>query len=302
MQRNSLAAFTAVGLVAAIAIPTIAFGNARSNVGNLNYLQAAQTPFITRLTGANEVSPPGGDLDGVGTAAVTFDIVDPNAPNGAEVCWDLSYSGIVTPPIAAHIHAGAAGVNGAIVVSFLPPSTLGGASGSGCSSVSPTVAQQIIDEPANFYVNVHTTDFTGGAIRGQLAEGPVPAGEAHMLPAPLRAYDSRINGGPKIAAAETRTISLATGINGQGASVLAVPAGATAAIVTLTVTETVAGGYLKMYSAATTEPATSSINWYGNNQTFAVSTQVAVDASGQVKITSGPSATQFIIDVIGYLF
>ena len=123
-----------------------------------------------------------------------------------------------------------------------------------------------------------------------------------MLPAPLRAYDSRDNKGPKIAAGETRTISLANGVNGQNASVVAVPPGATAAIVTLTVTETVAGGYLKMYSAATTEPATSSINWYANNQTFAVSTQVAVDASSQIKITSGPSATQFIVDVIGYLF
>jgi hypothetical protein len=123
-----------------------------------------------------------------------------------------------------------------------------------------------------------------------------------MLPAPLRAYDSRDSSGPKIAAGETRTISLATGVNGQNATTLAVPAGATAAIVTLTVTETVAGGYLKMYSAATTEPATSSINWFANNQTFAVSTQVAVDASGQIKITSGPSATQFIVDVIGYLF
>jgi CHRD domain len=300
MQRKSFAALTAVGLVAAVAIPTIAFGNARNNTGNQHFVQAAQTPFVTRLTGANEVPP--GDSDGVGTAAVTFDIINDALPNGAEVCWDLSYSGIVTPPSAAHIRTGAAGINGAIVIAFLPATTLGATSGSGCSAMSPVVAQQILDNPANFYVNVQTTDFPGGAIRGQLAEGPVPAGEAHMLPAPLRAYDSRANGGPKIAAAETRTISLATGINGLGASVLALPAGATAAIVTLTVTETVAGGYLKMYSAATTEPATSSINWYANNQTFAVSTQVAVDASGQVKITSGPSSTQFIIDVIGYLF
>jgi len=74
------------------------------------------------------------------------------------------------------------------------------------------------------------------------------------------------------------------------------------AIVTLTVTETVAGGFLAMYSAATTQPSTSSINWFANNQTFAVSTQVAVDAAGQVKITAGSSSTQFLIDVTGYLF
>jgi hypothetical protein len=300
MQRKSLAAVTVVGLVAAIAVPTIAFGNARSNLGNLHFQQAAQTPFVTRLLGTNEFPP--ADLDGVGTAAVTIDIVKPDLPDGAEVCWDLSYSGITTPPLQAHIHAGGPGVNGVIIIPFQPFSNLGTSTATGCVAVSPPVAQQILDNPSNFYVNVHTSDFQSGAIRGQLAPGPAPAGEAHMLPAPLRAYDSRDSSGPKIAAGETRTISLATGVNGQNATTLAVPAGATAAIVTLTVTETVAGGYLKMYSAATTEPATSSINWFANNQTFAVSTQVAVDASGQIKITSGPSATQFIVDVIGYLF
>jgi hypothetical protein len=300
MQRKSLAAVTAVGLVAAIAIPTIAFGNARNNVGNNQFFQKAQTPYVARLLGTNEA--PAGDLDGVGTASITLDIVDETQPNGAEVCWDLNYTGITAPPISAHIHSGAAGTNGIIIIPFLPFSNLGTTTATGCSAASPTVVQQIIDNPSSFYVNVHTTDFPGGAIRGQLSKGPVPAGEAHMLPAPLRAYDSRDNNGPKIAAGETRTIGLTTGLDGQNARVLAVPAGATAAIVTLTVTETVAGGYLKMYSAATTEPATSSINWFASNQTFAVSTQVAVDASGQIKITSGPSATQFIIDVVGYLF
>jgi hypothetical protein len=57
-----------------------------------------------------------------------------------------------------------------------------------------------------------------------------------------------------------------------------------------------------MYSAATTQPATSNINWFASNQTFAVSAQVAVDAAGQVKVSSGPSSTHFIIDVAGYLF
>ena len=36
MENKRLLAFTAVGLAAAIAVPTIAFGNARSNVGNLH--------------------------------------------------------------------------------------------------------------------------------------------------------------------------------------------------------------------------------------------------------------------------
>ena len=300
MNKTTLAAMTAVGLAAAIAIPTIAFGNARNNVGNQHFFQAAQTPFVAQLTGVNE--SPVGDTDAVGSAAITFDIVDsPPAAPVAEVCWDLSYSGLTGTPILAHIHTGAAGVNGAIIIPF---SNLGPSSATGCTPAAPSVVQQILDNPSAFYVNVHTTDFIGGAIRGQLSKGAPPAGEAHLLPLPLRAYDSRDNGGAKIAALETRTISLSTGKDNLNASVLAVPPGATAAIVTLTVTETTgAGGFLKLYSAAlATAPATSSINWAGVNQNLAVTTQVAVDASGSVKVQGGANATHFVIDVIGYLF
>ena len=302
MQKQALAALTAVGIAAAIAIPTIAFGNARNNVGNLHYVQAAQTPFTSRLTGAAEVAPQVGDSDGVGAAAVTFDIVSAGTPTGTEVCWDLSYSGLTGTPTAANIYAGAAGINGAAVYSF---TNFQPTSATGCAGMSSVVAQQIIDNPAGYYINVSTTDHPapGGAIRGQLAEGPPPAGEAHLLPVPLRAYDSRDNAGAKIAAPETRTISLASGKDAAKATFIAVPPGATAAIITLTVTETVgAGGFLKIYNAGIAEPATSSINWAGANQNIAVSTQVSVDAAGQVKVTGGANPTHFVIDVVGYLF
>jgi hypothetical protein len=306
MRKKSLVAVAAFGIAATIAIPTIAFGNARSNLGSLSFMRVANTPFTAQLFGANEV--PAADPDGFGSASVTFDIINAAAPgNGAEVCWDLSYGNILTPPVQAHIHSGAAGTNGAIVIPFTPFTGLGASSATGCARIDPTLAQQIMDTPANFYVNIHTTDFTGGAIRGQLGAGPPPAGEAHLLTEPLRAYDSRDNAGPKINANETRTISLATGKNALGASVIALPPGATGAIVTLTVTETngtsSSGGFLKVYTAALANaPATSSINWTGANQNLAVSTQVAVDGTRSVKVTGGANATHFVIDVIGYLF
>jgi len=295
MHKKALAAMTAVGLTAAIAIPTIAFGNARRDLGSFNFEKVANTPLTAKLLGANEVPP--GDADGVGAAAVTIDINGPNT----EVCWDLTYRNITSPPSQAGIRAGAAGANGALVISL---TNLGPSSASGCSLVAAAVAQQILDAPQNFYVDIRTSDLPNGAIRGQLSAGPPPAGEAHMLASPLRAYDSRDNAGPKLAANETRVISLADGKNGAGGSVIAVPPGATAAIVTLTVTETVApGGFVKLYSAALVDPpATSSINWAGTNQNLAVSTQVAVDGTGSVKITGGAASTHVIIDVIGYLF
>ena len=64
MRRTSWAAFTAIGIAAAVAIPTIAFGNARNNTGNQHFFQAAQTPYVMRLLGTNE--SPIGDQDGNG--------------------------------------------------------------------------------------------------------------------------------------------------------------------------------------------------------------------------------------------
>ena len=84
MQKRNLFALTAVGLAAAIAVPTIALGNARPNPN-----QATQTPLVARLLGANEV--PAGDTDGFGSASVTFDL----AATTPDVCWDLDRKSVV---------------------------------------------------------------------------------------------------------------------------------------------------------------------------------------------------------------
>ena len=308
MQNKRLFAITAVGLAAAIAVPTIAFGNARTNPGgSLDFMKGPNTPLVARLLGANEVPP--ADPDGLGGAAITFDILDPNDPvAGAQACWDLSYSNLTGIPIAAHIHRGIAGVVGPVVVPAGASFTgLQANSSTGCVDMDPALATEITTTPSNFYVNVHTSDFPGGAIRGQLSAGPPPAGEAHFLPGPLRAYDSRDNAGPKIGINEARTISLAAGKDGVGATQIAVPPGATAAIVTLTVTETGTGvggpgGFMKIFAAGTPIPATSNINWFGPDQNLAVNLQVGVDAAGQVTVLAGANATHFVIDVVGYLF
>ena len=70
----------------------------------------------------------------------------------------------------------------------------------------------------------------------------------------------------------------------------------------ITVTETVNGGYVKLYSAAISEPATSTVNWSATGENLAVNTSVAVDGSGKVKITGGVNDTHVVIDVMGYYF
>ena len=115
--------------------------------------------FTTALTGAAEV-PISGDPDGSGTATITL-----NHGQG-EVCWEITVSGIA-PTFAAHIHAAPAGVPGGVVVPLSPPTS---GSSSGCTTADPDLIKAIIQNPEQYYVNVHNADFPGGALRGQLSK------------------------------------------------------------------------------------------------------------------------------------
>jgi hypothetical protein len=117
-------------------------------------------PFATTLAGANEVPP--GDPDGSGTATLTL-----NQGQG-EICFTLTVTNINLPATAAHIHAAPVGVAGPVVVPLTPPDASG--TSSGCVSADPALIKAIRQDPAAYYVNVHTTDFPSGAVRGQLAK------------------------------------------------------------------------------------------------------------------------------------
>lgn len=116
------------------------------------------------MTGLQEV-PGAGDEDGTGTVTVRVE------PANSRVCWTL-YARQIDPPTAAHIHRGAAGQAGPPVVSLTTPDRSGRSEG--CAAISPGLARELTAEPHNFYVNVHTGAFPGGAIRGQLRGGLTP--------------------------------------------------------------------------------------------------------------------------------
>jgi len=139
-------------LVSLLALATAALGTTF-----LVPAHAAVNGFVTVLTGSQERPGPG-DPDGIGVATVTLD------SGTGQVCvrWRVSN---INPAVAAHIHFAPAGVPGKVVVPL--PAPVGGSS-SGCTTADPALVQAIIDHPAAYYVNVHTSDYPAGAIRGQL--------------------------------------------------------------------------------------------------------------------------------------
>jgi hypothetical protein len=112
-------------------------------------------------TGAQEVPTPG-DSDGSGTVKLKLD------PATEKVCVDIALKNI-DPPVAAHIHAGAAGVAGPVVLGL--PTPEGGVT-SGCVTASKELIEKLLKAPGDYYFNVHTATYKSGALRGQLVASP----------------------------------------------------------------------------------------------------------------------------------
>jgi hypothetical protein len=117
------------------------------------------------LTGRKEVDANGhtgaGDPNGRGSFT---GIVD-----GNQLCFGITVKDLGAAPVAAHIHGPARPNQSAgIAVGLTPPSSPDPGASSGCVSVDPALASAILKHPHKYYANVHTTQFPGGAVRGQL--------------------------------------------------------------------------------------------------------------------------------------
>jgi hypothetical protein len=112
-------------------------------------------------TGAQEFPGPG-DPDAFSAAFFSF--------SGTTVKFAVSWKNI-TPPMAAHIHPGAPGTAQPPAVPLFAsptgiPATITAVTGTATGTAD--VLNDIQRHPRNYYYNVHTTDFPGGAARGQL--------------------------------------------------------------------------------------------------------------------------------------
>ena len=118
-----------------------------------------QRDFTAHLSGATGVHP-GGDPDGQGTATLGVH------PGRDELCLTPIVSGIA-PVTFGHVHGGPIGAGGPVVASFGYPEPIGGSLVT-CVPVSDQVIKKIRKDPGHYHVDVHTTEFPDGALRGQL--------------------------------------------------------------------------------------------------------------------------------------
>lgn len=117
----------------------------------------APATFTTALKGGNETPP--NKSPATGTAKITVNT------SSDQVCWNLTAQKLQGSVTGAHIHRGPAGKAGPIVLGLTPPT---GGSSHGCKKAGPPLVRGIVKNPANYYVNVHSSKYPDGEIRGQL--------------------------------------------------------------------------------------------------------------------------------------
>lgn len=117
--------------------------------------EAAIKHFLVNLNGAQETPPVSSPA--IGNALMTYDTAS------KMLCFSIASSGLVAGEIAAHIHGPALPGVPAPIVFGLPV----GNPKSGC--VGPLTSAQKADLFANgHYVNIHSSAYPSGEIRGQI--------------------------------------------------------------------------------------------------------------------------------------
>jgi hypothetical protein len=112
--------------------------------------------YRVALTGAGE--KPRGAPAGSGAAVIAFH-------GSSVVCWRFAHLHGFTNATFADIHLGAAGRLGKLIV---PLSTGPRLHHQGCVHVATSLTKAIEHSPHKYYVNIHSTQYPGGAVRGQL--------------------------------------------------------------------------------------------------------------------------------------
>ncbi|MEQ1702055.1 MAG: hypothetical protein ABMA25_18245, partial [Ilumatobacteraceae bacterium] len=179
---------------------------------------------------------------------------------------------------------------------------LAGRTAPGSRSAAYTVGRIEVDENGNLWMC--TVAGTPGTWRK--LTGPAVAGAFHAL-TPGRVVDTRLSAGGigPLSTGNAMTVSVA---NRKAVGVVPaladfVPAGATAIAANVTVTNTVASGFLTVNPGGTSTIGASTINWSSSGLSLANGVILTLNASRELTIVYGgvvTAATNVIVDVNGY--
>jgi hypothetical protein len=126
--------------------------------------------------------PGGGDPEGRAGAALRLD------PEAEVVCLRANWRDLAGHVTAIHLHRGPEGETGPHHIDLLDDEHLAGRAnavefcvqvrgegphhaqeaGHGTASSAADRIQEVVDDPGSFYLNIHSTAFPKGAVRGQL--------------------------------------------------------------------------------------------------------------------------------------
>jgi hypothetical protein len=139
------------------------------------------------LAASNEVPPiTGAEANVTGNGTITFHLTKDGSGNVTAATVDFQFNGSGFPAgavvTAAHIHPGGSGTNGGIVVNTGLNSGEAAVSNGSASftkngiNVDAATASAIVNNPGNYYFNVHTTANPNGVTRSQLNNSNASSG------------------------------------------------------------------------------------------------------------------------------
>lgn len=150
--------------------------------------------FMTLLSPRNEV-PAITTADASGAAFITAmrTFAADGSMDSAQVLFEIDYDlGGPKTMTGLHIHRSPAGVNGPVVINTGLATTPSTETGRGSllypvevdlsRQANVDVINELYENPANFYTNLHTTEFPGGVIRGQLRRTDDLTFQMNLLP------------------------------------------------------------------------------------------------------------------------
>ncbi len=132
---------------------------------------AGSTPALAQQDGAqftvalaDQENVNGGDADGQASARLDLD------PQRGMACYEITWKKLDGMVTAFHLHAGQRGTNGPHWIDFFNDQRFDGeqSKASDCVRSTRENIEAVINDPSAYYLQIHTTAFEDGAIRGQL--------------------------------------------------------------------------------------------------------------------------------------